>query len=60
MTIRPSLSNTTIGYDWGSPQYRKGSIVEEHYRVVSVKLLNDSNKLIVYRLRRISSKRRIK
>lgn len=56
MTIRPSLSNVTIGYDWGIPQYRRGSIVEGHYRVVSVKLLNDSNKLIIYRLRRISSK----
>ena len=54
MTIMPSLSNITIGYGWGSPQYRKGSIVEGHYRVVSVKILYDSNKLIVYRLRRIS------
>lgn len=53
MTIRPSLSDTTIGYDWGAPQYRKGSIVNEQYRVTKVKVVNDSNKLVVYRLKRI-------
>ena len=54
MTIKPTLSDTTIGYDWGTPQYRKGSIVNEHYRVVKVKIVNDSNKLIIYHLKRIN------
>lgn len=53
VTIVPSLGNATIGYAWGTPQYKKGSVIDDHYLVTKVRIVKDSNKLVVYELRRL-------